>query len=387
MNNFQAGKYIDAGGYKAFMPELVNRAFNVNDPEILTAVEQAGLLLGELNASSGLVPDVDQFIRLHVIKEAILSSRIEGTQTRMEEVLLREEEVNPERRNDWREVNNYIEAMNSSINMLPVLPLSSQMLKTAHRILLKQVRGENRMPGEFRRSQNWIGGTSLQDALYIPPVWHEVDRLMGDLENFIHNPSSKLPHVLRIAIAHYQFETIHPFLDGNGRIGRLLITLYFINAGVLKKPVLYLSEFLDHHRDLYYDNLMKVRNDNSLDRWLKFFLNGIIETCRNATDSLGKILELKKDCESNKLPKLGRKMPSALKVMDHLYRNPVIRPDEMVKITELSSVSVYKLINDFEKHGILVEATGHKRNRIFIFRDYLAIFDELYENTVTKTAG
>jgi Fic family protein len=377
MKNFVAGHFIDAGGYNAFHPEYINRIFEPDDPQLLGIVEEASLRLGELKAFSELVPDVNQFIRLHVIKEATLSSRIEGTQTRMEEALLKEEEVAPERRNDWREVNNYIEAMNHCIDKLPAIPLSSRLMKSAHRILLMNARGEHKMPGEYRKSQNWIGGASLRDAVFIPPVAYEVDKLMGDLENFLHNPSTNLPHVLKIALAHYQFETIHPFLDGNGRIGRLMITLYFIQAGILRRPVLYLSDFFDRHRNLYYQNLMKVRTENNLSLWMRFFLHGIIETSEKSTGGLRKILALKNDCEMNRLPRFGRKMHSAQKVMQYLFQNPVIRPEEIFRITGLSAVSGYKLLDDFEAQNILTEITGNQRNRIFVFSEYIRIFDDV----------
>ena len=223
--NFKAGNYTQVTGYKAFQPERINKYYQFDETDLFSLLEKANIKLGELNAYAELVPDVEHFIRLHVVKEATVSSRIEGTHTNMEEALLKEDEIVPEKRNDWREVNNYILAMNQSIEQLNTLPLSSRMLKNAHKTLLSGVRGEHKLPGEFRSSQNWIGGATLIDAAFIPPTWQEVDPLMGDLENFLHNDKTGLTHVLKIALAHYQFETIHPFLDGNGRIGRLMITL------------------------------------------------------------------------------------------------------------------------------------------------------------------
>jgi Fic family protein len=373
--DFKSGTYIPSNGYKAFQPTKINRAYRFDYTDLLPLIEQANLKLGELSAYSELVPDVDHFIQLHVIKEATVSSKIEGTHTNMEEALLQENEIDPERRDDWREVNNYIRSMKHSISELENLPLSSRLLKQAHGILLKDVRGDHKMPGEFRTSQNWIGGASLKDAAFIPPVWQEVDPLMGDLENFLHNDQTGLPHVIKIALAHYQFETIHPFLDGNGRIGRLMITLYFIHAGILKKPVLYLSDFFERHRSLYYDNLTGIRTRNDLKTWAKFFLVGIVETSEKAIQGLRKILALKVDCETKRISQLGKKMKPAQALLHSLFSEPLVRPDEVATITGLSMVSSYKLIEDFERLNILKEITGNQRNRIFAFHEYFNVFD------------
>lgn len=373
--NFKAGANIVADGYKAFQPEKINRFYQFDEVDLFSLLEKANIKLGELNAYSELVPDVEHFIRLHVVKEATVSSRIEGTQTNMEEALLKEDEIVPEKRNDWREVNNYINAMNQSIKQLEKLPLSSRLLKNAHKTLLSGVRGEHKMPGEFRKSQNWIGGATLIDAAFIPPIWQEVNSLMGDLENFLHNDNTGLTHILKIALAHYQFETIHPFLDGNGRIGRLMISLYFIQAGIMKKPVLYLSDFFDRNRSLYYDNLTLVRTKNDLKTWLRFFIVGVIETCDKAVQGLKNILVLKKDCESNRIITLGKKMFSAQVLLQSLFVDPVVRPERVAQLTGLSMVSVYKLIEDFEKLKILRELTGGQRNRIYIFDEYFKVFE------------
>jgi Fic family protein len=301
MKSFKSGTYINAIGYKAFAPELINRIYKIDDAALQLLIEKSTLKLGELNAYAQLVPDIDHFIKLHVVKEATVSSKIEGTQTNMEEALLKEEEIEPEKRNDWREVNNYVNALNQSVENLSKLPLSSRLLKQAHKTLLDGVRGEAKLPGEFRRSQNWIGGATLNDATFIPPVHHDVEKLIGDLENFLHSNDTGLPNVLKAAVAHYQFETIHPFLDGNGRIGRLLITLYFIDANILQKPVLYLSDFFERNRNLYYDNLMAVRTRNDIQQWLKFFLVGIIETADKAIEGLREIIKLKQDCETKRI--------------------------------------------------------------------------------------
>ncbi len=373
--NFKAGNYIQVTGYKAFQPERINKYYQFDETDLFSLLEKANIKLGELNAYAELVPDVEHFIRLHVVKEATVSSRIEGTHTNMEEALLKEDEIVPEKRNDWREVNNYILAMNQSIEQLNTLPLSSRMLKNAHKTLLSGVRGEHKLPGEFRSSQNWIGGATLIDAAFIPPTWQEVDPLMGDLENFLHNDKTGLTHVLKIALAHYQFETIHPFLDGNGRIGRLMITLYSIQAGIMKKPVLYLSDFFDRNRNLYYENLTLVRTKNDLKTWLRFFILGVIETCDKAVQGLKNILALKKDCETTRIVTLGKKMQSAQVLLQSLFVDPVVRPDRVAQLTGLSLVSTYKLIEDFEKLKILREVTGGQRNRIYLFDEYFKVFE------------
>lgn len=374
MKSFKSGTYINAVGYKAFAPELINKSYKIDDAALQLLIEKSTLKLGELNAYAQLVPDIDHFIKLHVVKEATVSSKIEGTQTNMEEALLKEEEIEPEKRNDWREVNNYVNALNQSVENLNKLPLSSRLLKQAHKTLLDGVRGEHKLPGEFRRSQNWIGGATLNDATFIPPVHHDVEKLIGDLENFLHNNDTGLPNVLKSALAHYQFETIHPFLDGNGRIGRLLITLYFIDANILQKPVLYLSDFFERNRSLYYDNLMAVRTRNDLQQWFKFFLVGIIETAEKAIDGLKAIIKLKQDCELKRIVTLGKKVPQAQLLLQHLFTNPVVRPAEVAEITSLSLVSSYKLIDDFERLKILLPIGEGQRNKLYIFNEYFKVF-------------
>lgn len=375
MQNYQSGTFVrTSSGYRAFLPESINRKFIIDDPDVHLLQEQASVRLGELNAFSELVPDIAHFIRLHVVKEATLSSKIEGTQTQMEEVLLDEEDISPERRDDWREVNNYIRALIQGIDLLEELPLSTRLLKKIHATLLSGVRGEHKMPGEFRRSQNWIGGASLLDAAFIPPEWQEVDRLMSDLENFLHNTDLRMPVLLKIALAHYQFETIHPFLDGNGRVGRLLIPIYLRSQGLLNQPVLYMSEFFEQNRGAYYDNLTRVRTHHDLGQWFRFFLVGMEKTCAKGCAGLRAIIALKKHCETELLPQLGRKMPQANTLLQHLFSAPVIKPAQVAAVTGLSTVSAYKLLEDFEQLGILYETSGKSRNKLYSFRAYFTVF-------------
>ena len=275
IEKYSSGHYEKGFGYKFFVPELINDEWSWRTPIINKLLEKAAIKLGELNSFAKLVPNIDLFIQLHVTKEAVVSSRIEGTRTNVNEALLPIEEIKPERQDDWLEVKNYITALNKAIVELQNLPLSSRLLRNTHKVLLQSVRGEHKLPGEFRTSQNWIGGASVSDAVFIPPQHQMVNSLMGDLESFLNNDQIEVPALIRIAIAHYQFETIHPFLDGNGRIGRLMITLYLVNEGILEKPLLYLSEYFEINKELYYDNLTRVRTHNNMLQWIKYFLVGI----------------------------------------------------------------------------------------------------------------
>ena len=374
IDEFNAGSTIKQLDYKAFQPTKINDSWSWNDRELARLAEKAAIAIGQLDAYAHLIPNIDHFIRMYVAKEATVSSRIEGTQTNMEEALLKETDIHPERRNDWVEVNNYISALNNSIIRLGTLPLSSRLLKEAHKILLSGVRGEHKLPGEFRRSQNWIGGSSLLSAVFIPPIKEEVNTLMGDLENFLHNEDTGLSNLVKIGIAHYQFETIHPFLDGNGRIGRLMITLYLVEKGIIQKPVLYLSDFFEKNRAAYYDNLTLVRTQNNLLKWVKFFLIGIIETCNNSSQSLKDIITLKKDCEEKRIYTLGKKVKTAKLLSDYLFQQPIVDAEMVATQTGISLVSSYKLLDDFVRLKILKEMTGAKRNRLFIFEEYFTLF-------------
>jgi len=275
LQSFKAGTDKKQYGYNSFSPADVNHDWLVSDAKINNLLSEADRKLGELNAFSQLIPYVDFFIKMHITKEATKSSRIEGTQTSIEDVLQSEKYITPEKRNDWQEVHNYIEAMNFSIEQLHKLPLSNRLLKQTHKKLLQGVRGKHKLPGEFRTSQNWIGGSSLKDAAFIPPHHNDLPDLMADLEKLLNNDELQVPHLIRIAIAHYQFETIHPFLDGNGRLGRLLITLYLVSNKILRKPALYLSDFFERNRSHYYDNLTAVRTKNNLKQWITFFWWGL----------------------------------------------------------------------------------------------------------------
>lgn len=269
--------------------------------------------------------------------------------------------------------NNYVKALNYAIGELERLPLSSRLIKQTHAILLEGVRSQHKQPSEFRMSQNWIGGSSPADAIFVPPHHKYMNELMGDLENFIHNHEINMPALIKIAIAHYQFETIHPFLDGNGRIGRLLITLFLVDQQILDKPLLYLSDYFDKHRSLYYDNLTFVRTKNDMTQWLRFILAGVAETAEKATNTLSSVLALKADTENMIYKTFGRKSQSAALLLQALLKKPVINVMQAKHITGLSFKAANNLINDFEKAGIIREMTGQSRNRIFVFESYLKL--------------
>jgi len=374
IEEFKSGEYIRQYQYKSFSPTKVNESWTWEDGKINTLLAEANRKLGALDAFSLYVPDIDIFVEMHIAKEATKSSKIEGTQTKIEEILKKASEIAPERRDDWQEVSNYIEATNISIKKLNNLPISTRLLKDAHQLLMRGVRGEHRNPGEFRASQNWIGGTTIDNATYIPPVHTEVNELMDNLESFLHNDQIDVPVLIRAGIAHYQFETIHPFLDGNGRIGRLLITLYLVSSGMLTKPSLYLSDYFERNRTLYYDNLNNVRKLNQLAQWIKFFLVGIIETSNKGIDSFKSILKLKEEIEDNKLTTLGKKLPSAKRLIKYLYRKPVVTAQDVLDELKVSLPTANSLLSDFENLKILNEKTGWKRNREFEFTEYLNLF-------------
>ena len=372
MKNFIAGRTVSQGYYEAFIPNMINIDWELNDMDTLCLLSRADQLIGKMDTYSSYI-DIDLYLEMHIAKEATQSSRIEGTQTHFEEAFMKKEDIAQERRDDWEELQNYISAMNFAVKELEKLPFSSRLIKQTHNILMQGVRGEHKLPGEFRRSQNWIGGASLNDARFIPPPHTEIPALISDLEKFANNETMRLPDLLKIALIHYQFETIHPFLDGNGRIGRLLITLFLVNKKLLKRPVLYLSDFFERHRMLYYDNLTIVRTHNDINQWFKFFLTGIIEISEKGITTFENIFKLQKTL-NERIATLGVRAVDANKVLNRLYKNPIIDAAEVGQICVKSPRIAYKLIADMEKIGVLKEITGGQRGRLYAFQEYIDLF-------------
>jgi Fic family protein len=377
LKDFKAGKWIKRLEYQSFSPEKINVQWLISDPALQTLLSKADRNLGKLDAYSDLIPDIDFFIKMHITKEATVSSKIEGTQTSFQEALVKEQDLDPERRDDWQEVHCYIDAMNRAMEEMIKLPISTRLIRQTHATLLQGVRGKEKLPGEFRSSQNWIG-PSLKHAIFVPPMHDEISDLMSDLERFIHSdqddPPSHVPHLIKIALIHYQFETIHPFLDGNGRIGRLLITLYLLDKGILQKPTLYLSDFFERNRRDYYDNLMRVREKNDLRSWLEFFLVGVIETTESSISTFRQIILLRDRLELTELIKLGKKQADAKRLINELYKQPIVDTAAVAERLGVHFTTANRLIKDFQELGILHELTGYKRNRIFAFNEYINLF-------------
>ena len=373
MKEYKAGTYILHKNYKPFVPSFINEDIDWKLEELSSLLQNASLWLGKLNSYADLIPDIDFFIKMYATKEATNSNRIEGTRTTFEDAISPVEQVKPELRDDWHEVQNYIQAINYSVEMLNELPLSMRLLKEAHKILLQGVRGAHKTPGEIRKTQNWIGGSSLQDAFFIPPEPNLLPDLLSDIEKFLHNEYIQVPELIRAGIVHYQFETIHPFLDGNGRTGRLLIILYLISTALLNKPVLYISDFFEKNRMSYYDSLSMVKQNDNITQWLKFFLTGVIETSKNSIKTFNEIIKLKKNVE-NKLTKIGKKATNGQRLLELLYSKPKVNSKLVSEGLAITPATANGLLKAFVEVGILHEKTGFNRNRFYVFEEYIKIF-------------
>lgn len=375
MKEFKSGIYIQHKFHKSFLPTKLSRNWIIDDMELIKLLSEANREIGKLDMFSNHIPDIDIFIRMQVAREATDSSKIEGTQTHFDEAIKEAEDIPEERRDDWQEVQNYISAMNYGVERLSTLPISSRLIREIHRYLLEGVRGKYKNPGEFRRSQNWIGGASVSDAAFVPPHQDDLDNLMTDLENFIHC-HDEIPELVKIALIHYQFETIHPFLDGNGRIGRLLIPLYLTNKNVIQRPILYMSAFFEKNRRIYYDKLSNVRINNDIVGWIKFFLVGIIETAKNSIDTFNQILELK-EATSEKLQTLGKRSTSATAIVKYLYGVPMIKIKKIMELLGVSHGTAYNLARELCDIGVLIKLPRTiSKDRYYVFKDYLNIFSE-----------
>lgn len=374
LNDYQSGQFEQRLDYKAFLPEPIHHPWVIADADVLQLLGQADRALGELNAFAQLIPDIDFFITMYVAKEATQSSRIEGTQTNIEDAFKDIDDLEPEQRDDWAEVQNYIAAIRYAIGKLDELPLSNHLLRETHETLMRGVRGAHKLPGEFRTSQNWIG-VSLKNAVFVPPHHDHVPHLMSDMERFLHDEQTIVPPLIKIALAHYQFETIHPFLDGNGRLGRLMISLYLASEGLLVKPALYLSDYFERNKTAYVDHLMAVRQGNHMKDWLVFFLHGVEETARASADVFRAILKLKERIEREVLPRFStRRQNNAQILVRNLYARPLMDVKAVARLTNSTPNTAAALINDLVAHGVLTEITKQRRNRLFVFREYISLF-------------
>ena len=379
-NQFRAGRYVtQATGYRAFIPAPLPP-----DPPIKLEVELQALLsqsdraLGRLDGSIQTLPHPDLFVAMYVRKEAVLSSQIEGTQSSLQDVLAAEARVfSAERPSDVSEVFNYVRAMNYGFERLRDLPVSVRLIREIHAELLTGVRGQHLTPGELRTSQNWIGpsGCTLAEATFVPPPPHEVPEALSDLERFLH-ADTPLPLLIKIGLAHAQFETIHPFLDGNGRVGRLLITFLLCEKEVLLKPVLYLSYYFKRYRQQYYEHLQAVRDQGAWERWLAFFLQGVFEVSQQATLTARQILTLREHHRQIIIDQLGRAAGNGHRVLEHLYEHPIVSVTEVQNLIGTTYPAANNLVTRLVEHGILHESTGQKRHRRFIYQDYIRLFHD-----------
>jgi Fic family protein len=342
--------------------------------ELRSKFDQALLALGRLDSVSTLLPDTTHFLYMYVRKEAVLSSMIEGTQSSLSDLLLFELDQEPGvPLDDVREVSNYVAALHHGLRLLEEgLPLSLRLLREIHGVLLDKGRGSNQTPGEFRRSQNWIGGTRPGNAAFVPPPAEEVPECMNNLELFLHDRPEPTPVLLKVALAHVQFETIHPFLDGNGRLGRLLITLLLCGQKVLREPMLYLSLYFKTHRQYYYELLNNVRLTGDWEAWLDFFAEAVIVTAAQAVETAQQLLDLSNQ-DRDRISDLGRAAASTLQVHRALMEHPIATSASLVMKTGITPATVNKALGHLEKLGIVKELTAQKRNRLFSYARYIEI--------------
>ncbi|MFD2113898.1 Fic family protein [Thiorhodococcus fuscus] len=374
------GRFIESPVAGEIVSAFIPPALPPNPPidvlSLLHHLSAAERALGRLDGITILLPRQELFLYMYVRKEAVLSSQIEGTQSTLSDLLRFEAEAQAGQPiDDIREVSNYVDAMMYGLERLEHLPLSLRLIREIHAKLLKGGRGGTKNPGEFRRSQNWIGGTRPGNALFVPPPTTELDACLNALEGFMHEEDSRLPALIKAGLMHVQFETIHPFLDGNGRIGRLLVTLYLCTHGVLRKPLLYLSLYLKSHRTDYYRLLQEVREQGAWEPWLEFFLTGVAETANQAFDAATRIVELFKD-DRERIAASGDRVNSALRVHDLLQQSPYLTANVLVTRTGLSAPTINAALLDLQRLGIVEEVTGRRRGRVFAYRSYLAILGE-----------
>lgn len=375
-----AGQYVEQiTGYKAFIPNPLPPLPEIMmDQEMWNLLSQADRALGRLDGSTDALPNPDLFVFMYVRKEAVLSSQIEGTQASLIDVLEFESQTleldNPQ---EVAEVVNYIAAVNYGLERLKDLPVSLRLIREIHKELMQGVRGAERDPGEFRNQQNWIGpkGCSLAQATYVPPPPHEMNQALYDLEKFLHD-STPIPALIRVGLAHAQFETIHPFFDGNGRTGRLLITFLLCEQNILKRPLLYISHYFKKYRAEYYDRLQAVRDSGNWEGWLKFFLRGVYEVAQEASGTARKIVNMKEEHRQLVLKEMKRKSGKAIALLESLYFRPIFTVEHVEAVSELSYPNANTLVKDLCNIGLLQEITGQKRHRVFSYAPFLDVFKD-----------
>ena len=374
LEEYKSGEYVKIDDYKAFIPSKINYNWGWDDTKLDKLLAEANRQIGELNAYSLLIPNVDLYIKMHIKIEANKSSRIEGTRTTIEEDLLDVTDINPEKRDDWEEVQNYVKATNYGVERIKNgFPVCTRLIRELHKILMQGVRGEHKTPGEFRTAQNWIGGSMPSNAVYVPPPHTEIAECLTDFEKFINNEEIDTPDLIKIAILHYQFESIHPFLDGNGRIGRLLIPLYIQSKGMLDKSCLYISDYIERNKDTYYDMLTRVRNNNDMIAWIKFFLEAVIETSKTAKEKFRNVVELTMEMDKV-IMDLPVKPENAKKVLDVLYDEPIVSRKKILELIDIKPTTLNVCINALKEKNIIIETTGYSRNQVFAFQKYMDLF-------------
>jgi len=380
IKQYRAGRYVSqSGGYRAFIPASLPPQLSMKMGDRLQVLlSQADRALGRLDGSIQTLPNPDLFVLMYVRKEAVLSSQIEGTQSSLQDVLEAESQIlRAKQPADVKEVINHVGATNYGIERLSSLPVSVRFIRELHSELMRGARGSHLTPGELRTSQNWIGpaGCTLSDATFIPPPPHELGKHLADWEQFIH-ADTDLPLLIKVGLAHAQFETIHPFLDGNGRIGRLLITLLLCERQVLCKPVLYLSHYFKRYRQEYYDRLQAIRDHGSWEDWLEFFLTGTIEVSNQAVDSTRSILDLREQHRAAIMGKLGRASGNGHRLLEYLFDHPIVSVIEVSSFTGTTYAAANALVKKLCELEILSEITGQARNRQFQYQDYIRIFSD-----------
>jgi len=376
----RAGRYIrQPAGYRAFVPApLPPKPPLALTGQLQELLSEADYILGRLDGALLTLPKPDLFVFMYVRKEAVLSSQIEGTQSSLQNLLAAEARLyDPKTPADVAEVINYVRAMNYGLQRLHQLPLSVRLLREIHAELMCGVRGGQLSPGELRTTQNWLGpaGCTLQEATFVPPPPHELPQALADLERFL-NTKSGLPPLVEVGLAHAQFETIHPFLDGNGRMGRLLITFLLVKKGLLAKPVLYLSHYFKRYRAEYYDRLQAVRDQGDWEGWLAFFLRGVAEVARDASRTAAAILRLRETCRARITEELGRAAANGHRVLERLFDHPIVAVAHVREWLGVTPAGANQLVKRLERAGILLEVTGYTRNRRFRFEPYLRLFEE-----------